>query len=167
MCDRGFLSLAQNWNIFCCQILYQAEPDAHFSYLFTTRQTKKRRPLLVSSLNHGSLEENHRRWYSTWRGTKQKFSCASQIQMLFLGFHGSFFRPKVDPDGKKGEQKNQIFSAFEIQQTEKIKGCHIWRFVVQIVPLWMTVQPFLSIKEEVKNKNGYTAIQSDTLCTLW
>ena len=38
------------------------------------------------------------------------------------------------------------------------------RFVVQNEPVWLAVQQFLCIIEDVKSKNGYTAIHSDTLC---
>ena len=46
-----------------------------------------------------------------------------------------------------------------------INSCKLYS-LVQNVTLWMAAQPYLSKKERVKSKNGWTAIQSFTLWTL-
>ena len=41
----------------------------------------------------------------------------------------------------------------------------LWQNCTESLTLWVTVQPFLSIKEGVKSSNGYTAIHSVMLCS--
>ena len=57
--------------------------------------------------------------------------------------------------------RQQMFFFLFLSYWHKYDHCSL-----QNMPLWTAIQPFFSIREEVKSENGCTVIQSDMLCTM-
>ena len=122
-------------------------------------------------LGYLGLKKNERR--NIFLNPKSKFICNLQAYRIshYTCTNISVWRTHIK--GKEITSRHLQCSGFQsiaidrgnfLSPEAKSRLFPFFKCVFLFHPELMVVQPFLSITEEIKSKNGYTAIHSDMLC---